>query len=132
MNVKDARKGDYVWVEDCLGRLRQERVKSVFKYHIVIGSQRFQISSGWEMKFKNSLLSRGEQPHRERIHYGSGELFTQEDADRRTIRERATLSRESLIYRITHLTSTELRKCSTEVLSQILYLLEELDSDREK
>lgn len=120
--VEELRKGDHCFIEDNLGQLRLAQVTSISKYHVSLEGQRFYRPSGWELQYKRSAWTTGAQPHKDRIHLGDGKLFTQEDADRRTARQREQLKREALIYSITHLTSSQLRKLSTEILSQIVSL----------
>lgn len=129
LTVNDLKRGDMVFVEDNLGQLHLEKVRSVSKYHIYIGCQRFYKKTGWELQFIQSPMTKGLQPFRDRIHFGDGVLFTQEDADKRTLRQREQVRREEVIYHLTHLTSSQFRTLSTDTLLQIYELTTEAQND---
>lgn len=123
MRVEDLAVEDYCYIEDNLGQLRKEKVRSVSRYHVVVGSQRFYKRTGWETRFKNTQLNKGFQPVRDRIHLGDGELFTDEDAERRIRRQKEDIHREEMIYSLTHLHSKDLRRFSTQQLEHLCTLL---------
>lgn len=116
--------GDMIYVETHFGDLVLKEVKKLNKYHAYVGSSRFMRKSGVETHYKNTPLTRSEQPLRDLLHKGNGVLFTEEEYHKRKGKRDYLSQREELIYQITRVRPWRLRQLSDDTLHSIAQLLE--------